>query len=309
MNVFKTGLTLILLILFSGCGGDARKADADKIRTYANALYQRRLYQHAADVYQHYLDSYKTDENTKANIHFTIANIYFERINDYENALSHYLKIKHVYDKSSLIPQVDKRIIECLERLQRSADARQALKEATHLDWDSSRESRPGDVVAKIGEREITTGDLNFRISQLPDYLQQQFEDPQARLEFLKQYISTELLYDAALRMGLDKDKEIIEGAFQAQKQLMVQKYLEQEIAEQMGQITREDAELYFKAHKERYAEKDEDGNIVKEISFRDAAQQAAQDLAMERQQKAYEELMRRIFQTEQVRIFSDRIQ
>ena len=195
----------------------------------------------------------------------------------------------------------------CLERLQRSADAKQALDEATSLDPDQVQESRPGQVIARIGDREITSGDLKHQIDQMPEYVRSQFKEKKAKVDFLKQYVATELFYDAAKREGLDKDKDVIEGTFQSKKGLMVQKYLQHEIAGDM-QINPEDVELYYKAHKDKYTEKDDDGNVKRQKTYNEVQKQAAEDLVREKQQKAYDELMQRMMRSEKVEIYDDLI-
>jgi len=277
----------------------------DKVREYANELYNRELYSQAIQEYQRYLDLYPLDEQQQASINYIIGNIYFERMTDYENALAYYLKVRHIYPQSELMAHVDKQIVACLERLQRSADAKQALDEATSLDKESEKESRPGEVIAQIGDRQITVGDLDFQFKQLPDYIQDQFKERKAKLEFLRQYIATELFYDAAKRQGLDSDKDVIEGTFQAKKSLMVQKYLEQEISGQL-QISNDDVELYYKANKERYVEKDDKGVVKRQKPFREVQEEVAQDLLRERQQKGYEKLLDRMVEAENVRIYED---
>ena len=299
---------LLVILLASQCKQGAKShVSADQQREYANALYNRELYAQSIAEYQRYLDTYSMDANEEANIQFIIGNIYFDRLHDYENAMARYLMIKHVFPDSPLQNDAAKKVIECLERLQRSADAKQALDEATSLDPSQVTESRPGEVIAKIGNKEITTGDFDFQISQLPDYVQSQIKDKKSKRQFLQQYIGTELFYDAAKRQGLENDKEVIEGAFQAKKGLMVQKYLEGEIQSQV-QIKPEDVELYFKANADQYAEKDDKGNVKRQKTFSEAGQQAAQDLARERQQKAYGELLQRMMGAEKVVIFDDKL-
>jgi tetratricopeptide (TPR) repeat protein len=297
---------LILLMIFGACSRRPGM-DGEKIREYANALYNRELYTQAVREYQRYLDIIPLDEEKQANVNFIIANIYFERIHDYENAMAYYLKVKHVFPESVLIGEADKQIIACLERMQRSADAKQALEEATSINPDELIKSRPGDIVAKIGNREITSGDLSFHISQLPDYIQSQLKERTARLQFLKQYIATELFYDAAKRQALDKDKDVIEGTYQAKKSLMVQKYLENEIADDV-EVKPDDVKLFYDANKENYAEKDDKGNIKRQKPFKEVQQQVTQDLMQSRQQKAYEQLLDRMVEAEDVRIFEDKV-
>jgi len=301
-----SAMILILLSIFIGCSNQNKpNLDGEKVRDYANALYNRELYPQAVREYQRYLDLYDVNVQQRANINFIIGNVHFDRLHNYEDAMSYYLKVKHVFPESDLMPNVNKRIVACLERLQRSADAKQALDEATSMDPQTPITSRPGTVLAKIGEREITSGDLKHHIGQLPDYLQSQFTDRKVKIEFLRQLVATELFYDAAKRGGLDKNSEVIDGAFQAKKSLMVNKYLQNEIAGQI-QISPDDVELYFKAHQDQYVEKDDKGNVKRQKTFSETQQQVAEDLARERQQKAYNELLQRMMTAENVKIYDD---
>ena len=116
-----------------------------------------------------------------------------------------------------------------------------------------------------------------------------------------------ELLYDSAKRKGLDQDQDVIEGAFRAKKGLMAEKLLQQELQGKVN-IEPQDVELYYLAHKDKYVEKDDRGNVTRQKVLQEVQQQAAQDLGMERQQKAYQELAGRLMQAEDVKIFDNRI-
>jgi len=310
-NLWKGILSFSLvasLFFISGCSGGGRSSkDAEKLREFANELYNRELYAQAVREYQNYLDFYKVDDSRKANITLVIANIYFERLNDYENAMAYCLKLKTLYPKSPLISQADQQIVSCLERLQRSSDAKQALDEATGV-ASGSNKSLPGRVVAKIGDRSVTSGDLEYQIRQLPEYLQSQFKDKKSRLDFLRQYLATELFYDAAKRKGLENDKDVIDASFQAKKNLMVQKYLEQEIAPQI-QISGGDVQMYYKANQEKYAEKDAKGKTSRIKPLEEVQKQAAEDLVREKQREAYQQLIQRMLTAEKVTVYDDLVQ
>ena len=88
----------------------------------------------------------------------------------------------------------------------------------------------------------------------------------------------------------------------------MVQKYLEEEIAGQID-ISDDEYELYYEAHKDRYAEKDDQGNVKRQKTFREVRRQVAEDLLRERQQKALSDLMDRMVETENAKIFADKVQ
>ena len=300
------GLSLVILLSRTD-SAEKPKIAGERVRDLANKLFEWKLYHQAIDQYKYYLNFYTTDDEVISNINYIIGNIYFDRLHDYEEALTHYAKVKYFFPESKLVPDVNKKVVACLERLQRTQDAHQMLEETTSLDSARVKKSRPGEVIARIGNRQITQGDLDFEISQLPPYMQGQFTKPEEKKKFLEQYIATELLYDTAKRANFDKNKEVIEGTFQAKKQLMAQKYLEQEISSQVD-IKPEDLELYYKANKERYVEKDKDGKVVRRKELQEVQQEVFRDLAREQQTRVYEALIERLMRAQSVQILDDKI-
>ncbi len=311
MNKTIPGILLLgLLLIGMGCQRSATpNISAEKQRELANVLYNQQLYQQAIQVYKDYLQNYPLSEKEQANISYMIANIYFERLHDYENALAYYLRIQYLYPESHLQKEVSRRIVECLERLKRSTDAQQVMEETAALDESQKPKTRPGEVIARIGKREITTGDLEYELNQLPDYVRQQIRTPQQKLEFLKNYIVQELLYQSAKRKGLDRDKDVREGVLRAEKALMTQKLLEQEIQKEvnLNKYSEADIELYYKANKEKYAEKDKNGNIKRIPPFSEIKERVAKDFLQEKQQEAYQRLMERLMKAEQVVIYEEK--
>ena len=77
-------------------------------------------------------------------------------------------------------------------------------------------------VVATIGERQITLGELEARIAREPPVLRSQLTSIQRRMDYLQKWVQFEVLAQEARRQGLDKDPEVIEQMQQA----MVRKYL-----------------------------------------------------------------------------------
>ncbi len=304
----KVGFLILCLFIgavLSGCSSSSQPTiEPEKIREYANELYNRQLFEQALEQYRFYLNNYALEEKEQANITYQIANIYFDRLKDYHNALAEFLKIRTLYPESPLLSEVNKKVVACLERMQRPEDAQQALNESTSLEG-FARESRPGEVIARIGDRSITQGDLDFEISQLPPEVRAQFLRKENRLEFLRRYIATELMYDSARRQGLDQDKDVLENSFQAKKSFMVQKLLEQEISKKV-QIDPNDVQLYYEAHKDDFAEKDEDGNVKRVPPLQEINSQVAQRLFQERYKATYEELISSLLRAEGVNIYDD---
>jgi len=305
-SMLKQILSFIVLPLLTACSQSPQKLPADRVREFANALYNRDLFKQAIAEYERYLRDYPLDEREQASISYTIANIYFDRVKDYESALAYYLRVQELYPKSELNGGAGKRIVECLERLQRSADAQQALEESAMLDTGQVTKKRPGEVIAKIGSREITSGDLEYEMKRLPPYMQAQIKDKSRRLEFLRQYISTELLYDTAKRKGLEKNPEVIEAAFQAKKSFMAQKLLEEEIASKVN-YNDDDLELYYRANSSRYS-KGDSSEKSQPLAFAEVKPQVTQDYIRERQRQLYNELLDRMMRAEAVRIYDDKV-
>jgi tetratricopeptide (TPR) repeat protein len=308
MKKFLLFLSMAMVFL---CFCDRTKKptiDGDKIREYAGELMNRALYKQAIAEYQWFLDNYDIEPREQANVNYIIADTYFERVKDYESALAYYLKIKHLYPESSLMEEVNKKVIACLERLERSEDAQQALVETVALDPSKIQKKRPGAIVARIGEREFTQGDLDFELNQLPPSVRDQFRNRDKKIEFLQEFVASELLYDTAQRSGLDKDPDVIEGAFQAKKMVMVRKLLQDRVA---GKVDIKDADLegYYDSHKADFAEKDSNGKVVREKPLSEVRQQVIQELYQKKYQESYSDLIQRMIVAENVQFFPNQVQ
>ena len=142
---------------FTGCGdGTSLPVSKQEKRELANVLYNQQLYSQAIAEYIDYLNNYPLDQSEQANISYMIANIYFDRLNDYENALAYYLRIKYLYPDSPLQADASKKMVACLENLRRSGDARQIVEQTAALDESQKPHNEPGEVIARIGNRQIT---------------------------------------------------------------------------------------------------------------------------------------------------------
>lgn len=297
----------LIFVLFSCTQQKKPDVTAESRLNLANAYYTNGLYEASVQEYLKYLDVYHVEPERRANTYYTVANIYFERLNDYTKALEYYFKVKYLYPESQLQGEVGKRLVSCLERLDKSTDAQRIYEQDAALDKDAVEPNRPGAILAEIGERKITQGDLDFEIMRLPVYLHENFKEKSKKHELLQQMVLQELLYDSAKRKGLDQDKEVLDGAFRAKKSMMAEKILQQELQSKV-KIEPQDVELYYLAHKDKYTETDEKGQQTRQKTLQEVRQQVAQDLAMERQQKAYQDYASRLMQAENVKIYEKRI-
>lgn len=102
-------------------------------------------------------------------------------------------------------------------------------------------------VVAKIGDRAITLGELESRLEAEPTAVRSQFASVQKRKEYLTKLVQFEVLVGEAHRQGLDKDPEVLEAARQA----MVRKYLMEEAKDEVdpAAISAADVKAYYDAN------------------------------------------------------------
>jgi hypothetical protein len=306
----KLGLVVAaagLVLTAAGCG--RRGEDPARIREYANTLAANELYAQAVAEYGRYLDTARLGDAERANVAFVMAGLYFERLHDYENALAAYLRIKTTAPGTDLMPQVDKQIVACLERLGRSGEAKQVLDEATALNpaKPAAAGAAGSTVLAKIGDRTVTDADLTAALDRMPESLRGRFESKAGRVEFLRQFVANELICGAAERAGLDRDADVQEAAYQAKRGAMARKYLEREIGPQV-RLSGGDLQTYYRANREKYAELDAKGKVKRQRPYEEVREQVQADAAAEKEQQAVQAMIGRMMTAEGVQIYDDKV-
>ena len=288
------------------------KGSFDTYKNLSEEYLNSGLYEKAVESYEKYLRNPHLDEQKKSNISYIIGNIYMENLTDYENAMASFIRAKVFSPSGPNISGINKKIIACLERLGRSVDSEREMAKLTNIGEEplpqipASKEQEI--IVAKLGEKNITMAELNSEIAKLPEYMKENYKEASQRLEFLKQYVAGELLYDSAKRSGFDNDKDVIATLHNVKKQLMVEKLLKEEIALKLTEPTEVDLKLYYEAHKNKYVEedKDEEGNVTKtrEKSFEEVKPQVNQEYIIDKQQEKLQNLVDELTKAEDVKIY-----
>ena len=224
-------------------------------RDLAGKLLSAGLPDKAIEQYELYLEESAIPADRKANIAFTIGKLHMEQ-GRYEDALSWLYRVEMLDPATQLGPEVGSKIVACLERLGRYAQAQFSLDARSNLDRAKTDESKGDQVVARIGQDAVTLQELLGAIDALPDWMRASLEDPGRKEAFLNQYVAEELLYRKARKLELDKDPRIRKQSEMALRQLLVKKVLEEEIRDK-AKISAEDVALYFKANQDRYQEKE----------------------------------------------------
>jgi peptidyl-prolyl cis-trans isomerase C len=110
-----------------------------------------------------------------------------------------------------------------------------------------------GPYLAKVGNTKITQTDLEREIKNLPEFAQKLFEGSGGKEKFLDELIKKELLYQEALKKGIDKDAEYQRKVAEFKKLTLIGQLLEKEI-ETKAKVTDQDVKDYYEKHKEELA-------------------------------------------------------
>jgi len=271
----------------------------EKCKEYVNSLINKGLYEKAAKVYEDLSGTPGLGAGKRANIAYLSGNVYMDELKDYQNALAMYVKAGVLGPGEGIKDELNRRTIECLERLGRTVDAQLELEKSTSIDEKQVRVPDSSAVVAKISERKITMNEILRRINDLPPAYQEMFKSKSSQLEFLQQYIAGELLYEKAKREGFERDKEIIERAFEAKKSFMVQKLIKEEVKDKIH-ISSKEIELYYENHKKDYVENKQQ-KTLSEVRDRVVAA-----LETEKEKELYRDFITRAFGTGDVKIYDD---
>jgi len=117
----------------------------------------------------------------------------------------------------------------------------------------AKKEGQKGSDLAKVGNVKITQADLEREIKNLPDFAQKIFEGSGGKERFLNELIKKELLYQEALKKGLDKNTEYMKKVEDFKKITLIGQLLGKEI-ESKTKVTDQDVKDYYEKHKEDFA-------------------------------------------------------
>ncbi|MEW6535120.1 MAG: peptidyl-prolyl cis-trans isomerase [Candidatus Auribacterota bacterium] len=229
--------------------------DYELYRNLGSKLKSEKMFEQAITAYNTYLSDPALTPETRANIHYTIGNLYFE-LHQYDKALAAYYAADMLGVPPQIAGEVNIKIVNSLERLGRDFSAEYALKSRTSLDEDTKKEQPSGQIVAQYGSEYVTMRDLDEQLEMLDETQRQQFRDPQQKFMFLQQYIAQKLLARKAVKMGYDKDTEILNKLDMLKDQLMVEKMVKAEIEGKIS-IDPEDVKNFYEARKSAYREPD----------------------------------------------------
>lgn len=109
-----------------------------------------------------------------------------------------------------------------------------------------------GPIVAKVGSSGITQTDFEREMKSLPDYAQQLFEGEAGKEKFLDEIIKKEILYQEALKRGLDKSPDFSRKLEEFKKLTLASELLEKEVMSK-NKVTEQEVKDYYNKHKDDF--------------------------------------------------------
>jgi len=126
-----------------------------------------------------------------------------------------------------------------------------ALCSCSQKQTDRKAEQK-GDVLAKVGAASISQGDFYNDLKSLPDYARQMFEGENGKEKFLDEIVKKEILYQQALKEGLDKDPKFSKKVEDFKKLTLVSELLQKEIMSK-AKVSDSDVKDYYSKHKQDF--------------------------------------------------------
>jgi peptidyl-prolyl cis-trans isomerase C len=112
-------------------------------------------------------------------------------------------------------------------------------------------EAQANEVLATVGDRTITVGELADRLASQSPYLRARFESPERRKEFLDNLVRFELLVYEAKRRGYADRPEIV----RARRNAMIQQLVKKEVDDPLDdlEITDEQVKAVYDANPDEF--------------------------------------------------------
>jgi peptidyl-prolyl cis-trans isomerase C len=114
----------------------------------------------------------------------------------------------------------------------------------------TSRIDAGGKVLAKVSNKAITLKTFQEKIAKMPAYYRNIVEKNRKR--YLDEMIVEMLFYEEAVRLGIDKDKEVKEILNEARKKIIIAKLIKNEV-EDKSAVSEEDIKRFYEENKDKF--------------------------------------------------------
>lgn len=122
---------------------------------------------------------------------------------------------------------------------------------------DKGKIVKSSKVMARVGDKNITTTDFDGQIGNLPESVQKLSTQGQGKKTVLEALVNRELLYAAARKKNLDKDAVLLSKFEELKKELIVNSYLQNELSAKLKVDDRE-VEAFYNANPAEFKNRQE---------------------------------------------------
>lgn len=113
----------------------------------------------------------------------------------------------------------------------------------------SNEPSAGGKVLVKVSNSFITVKDFTSRLSKLPEYYKKMVEKDKKR--YLEEMISEKLLYEEAIRRGLNRDKEVVDVLNEAKRKIVITRLVKDEV-DNKAKVGEDEMLAFYEANKDK---------------------------------------------------------
>ena len=243
---------------------------AEQTKQLAAKLSQRNLYNQAADTWQDYIAGADLTNTERARALFQVG-MALEKAGLYADAIEFYYLSETAEKLDDLVPQINEHIKDCFEKLGKFSALRYELMDRTSINKTQEAGSK---VVAEIGAEKITQADLDAQIENALDNqlssiasfmsteqlneqkkkMLEQYQNPQAKQQFLQSWLAQKILYREALEKQLTEKPEVKRLINELVQGLLSRQLMNEQLASKIN-ITQTDLETYYAANKNKFLE------------------------------------------------------
>lgn len=110
------------------------------------------------------------------------------------------------------------------------------------------------DVLARVGSMEITTGDMEARVKQLPSFARQEFDGVEGRQRLLDRMIQEEMMYQAALDASLMNEPAVAAELRETRRRILIDNFYRRHV-EARAQLDEAGIAAYYREHPEEFTD------------------------------------------------------
>ncbi|HOP07302.1 MAG TPA: hypothetical protein PLF13_08435 [candidate division Zixibacteria bacterium] len=289
-------LCLAALVLVGCNSGENPQITIERHKKLAGELRDNKLYEAALDEYEELVESNLLDDPAQANICYLMGKIYYEDLADYPHAAAWYVRARALDPEGSFKAELSRNLVASLQKMGRMVDATRQMAAATDIDYTPP--AAGDEIVAQVGERPIWRSEVENSIQTLPPEIQKQFSTPEARAEYLHQYVGMELLFRAAERENYTDDPDIRNQERLLHKKLLVDKYVVDKVMPDIKIDTADVRNFYLARKNDHY-----DG-----APYDSVRAQVFMDYQTEKAQSAFQDYIAHLAEAEKVEFFDKRM-